>query len=354
MTICFFGMYKPDYSRNRVLREGFERLGHTVIECRTTRKTRGAFYLGKYFELLQKGWHLRKEKIDLVIVCFPGQRMVWLARLLFGRKIVWDAFLSSYDTNVFDRKFYRPHTINAKRDWLIEWLATTLAPRVLLDTDAHSDYFVATFRAPREKFARVWIGADDAIFHPVPIHEPEIFTVSFHGTFIPLQGLRYIVEAADLLRNEAIDFEIAGEGQESGMIKTMVEERGLERFHLLGSKPIEEIPTLLASAHISIGIFGDTEKTRRVIPNKVYEAMAVGRPIITADTPALRELMPDTKEVCAIPAADPAALAAAIRALRDDSAERARLATAARALFERALAPERIVADLLAELKLAA
>jgi glycosyltransferase involved in cell wall biosynthesis len=350
MTICFFGMYKPDYSRNRVLREGFERLGHTVIECRATRKSRGAFYLGKYLELFQKGRRARREKIDLVIVCFPGQRMVWLARLLFGRKVVWDAFLSSYDTNVFDRKFYAPYTINAKRDWLIEWVATKLASRILLDTHAHIEYFVKTFNAAKEKFVRVWIGADDAIFHPVPLEEPATFTASFHGTYIPLQGLRYIVEAADLLRDEAIEFRVAGDGQESPMIKAMVEERGLTRFHMLGPQPIEAIPPLLASAHLSLGIFGDTEKTQRVIPNKVYEAMAVGRPIVTADTPALRELMPNAREVCAIPAADPKALATAILRLRDAPEERARLAREARALFVAELLPEKIAADLLAAL----
>jgi glycosyltransferase involved in cell wall biosynthesis len=52
-----------------------------------------------------------------------------------------------------------------------------------------------------------------------------------------------------------------------------------------------------------------------VIPNKVFQILATGTPLITRDSPAIRELLsPDTDGVWLIPPADPAALASAVSA----------------------------------------
>ncbi len=81
-----------------------------------------------------------------------------------------------------------------------------------------------------------------------------------------------------------------------------------------------------------LGIFGDTSKAGRVVPNKVFQAMAVGAAIITRDSAAARELLRDGESALLIPPADPDALAIAIRRLRDP-ALRERLGAAARARY---------------------
>jgi glycosyltransferase involved in cell wall biosynthesis len=351
MTICLFGTYKPDYARAWVLRTGFERLGHTVIECRSSKRSGRFLYLNIYLELYREYKKIRHRDIDLVIVCFPGPRLVWLARLLFGHRVVFDAFLSVYDTNVGDRKFYSVRNIRAWRDWVLDWFSVACAPVVLLECNAYIDYFARTFKVPRRKFIRVWVSANDDLFRPLPIREPEIFTVQFHGNFIPLQGVRYILEAAKILRNELIDFRIIGDGQEYELASALVREHKLTRVQLLGHVPNAEIPELLASAHISLGIFGDTEKTQHVIANKVYEAIATGRPVITADTPAMRELMPAAKEACLVPAADSRALAKEILHLKYNPDERIRFGEEGRRLFVDELLPEMVVSELIGALK---
>jgi glycosyltransferase involved in cell wall biosynthesis len=70
-----------------------------------------------------------------------------------------------------------------------------------------------------------------------------------------------------------------------------------------------------------------------VVPNKVFDALAAARPVITADTPAAREALThcDTAWLC--PAGDAQALAHAITKLQHDEALRIDLAHRGHVLF---------------------
>jgi glycosyltransferase involved in cell wall biosynthesis len=71
-----------------------------------------------------------------------------------------------------------------------------------------------------------------------------------------------------------------------------------------------------------------------VIPNKAYQALACGTPLVTAATPAARELLADAESALLVPPADPDALVAALRRLRDDSVLAERVAAGGRAVYE--------------------
>lgn len=349
MRVLYFGIYDRGYARTKVIQNGFKRNGWDVEECHVDpRQYKG---LSKYLELLRLGLVARMKHFDMVIVGFPGQSVVWLARLLFGRKIIFDAFLSLYDSNVFDRELYGPHSWRARKDkWLDAW-SCRLSRKILLETDQHIDYFVSEFGIPREKFERIWISADDTMFMPSNIPEPEKFTVHFHGMFIPLQGVRYIVEAIALLRGEDIHFRLVGSGQEFPMIQELVKDKGLEgRIEFTGKVPVEKIPDYMARSHVVLGIFGDTNKTKRVIPNKVYEAMAMGKAIITADTPAIRELPGSSEGFSLVPVSNPQAIANAILNLKKDVGLRRSFALRARKIFEDECSPEGMIFRLIARL----
>ena len=64
-------------------------------------------------------------------------------------------------------------------------------------------------------------------------------------------------------------------------------------------------------------IFGSTNKTKRVIPNKVYDYVSMRKPVITADTLAIRELFEDD-ELMLVKVADHLSLANAIMTLKDN------------------------------------
>ena len=69
------------------------------------------------------------------------------------------------------------------------------------------------------------------------------------------------------------------------------------------------------------------------MPNKLFECLAVGRPVVTADTAAVRSAFDD--EVALVPAGDPQSLADAIRDLLRDTAAQRRLAEAGHERFQR-------------------
>lgn len=81
-----------------------------------------------------------------------------------------------------------------------------------------------------------------------------------------------------------------------------------------------------------LGIFGTTAKVDRVVPNKIFECLAMGRPAITADATAARSALHG--EIALVPAGDPEALASVRELLRDDGLL-TQLAAAGHAGFKR-------------------
>jgi glycosyltransferase involved in cell wall biosynthesis len=167
--------------------------------------------------------------------------------------------------------------------------------------------------------------------------------VLFYGSMIPLHGVDVIVGAARRLASAPeIQFHLIGQGQTLSATSQSGGESPLRRT---ASVPYEALPAAIAHATLCLGIFGTSDKARRVVPHKVYEAAAMGQPIITADTPAIREAFPEGS-LALVPAGDADALADTILALCADPARRERLGAAARQRFEEAFSTPAIAASL--------
>jgi len=118
----------------------------------------------------------------------------------------------------------------------------------------------------------------------------------------------------------------------------------------LGMLSHAELRRRTLAADVCLGVFGTSAKAARVVPNKVYDALACGRPVVTADTPAAREVLRDGEEALLVPAGSAEALAAAIERLRDGG-ERLRLGTNALALYRERFTPLVLGAALLGRLE---
>jgi glycosyltransferase involved in cell wall biosynthesis len=80
--------------------------------------------------------------------------------------------------------------------------------------------------------------------------------------------------------------------------------------------PYEYLIDYICKADICLGIFGTSGKATRVIPNKVYQILAAGKPLVTGDTPAIRELLRESPTVRLVTPGSPESLASAVLDLR--------------------------------------
>ena len=340
--ICFFGTYERDYLRNRTLIEGLRRSGWQVQECHTPLWEKERNKTGRYLSPLSlilraielRLAHLRLMfkyvftvgKYDIMVVGYIGHLdmpLAWLLTRLPRRPLVFSPLISLYDTLVYDRRSFADGTLISRfLHWLDRWTCAR-ADLVLLDTDAHIDYFVDTFNLPRRRFARVFVGAvePDVTRSPAsrkPMEDTE-FQVVFIGKFTPLHGLPFMLEAAQRLRDEPdIFFHFIGSGQLSDEMHETARRLALDNVQIPGWVPYELVPSYLDRADVCLGIFGTTAKAARVIPGKVYEALSMGKAVITADSPAIRELLTDGENAILCRRGDPDALASAIRRLYED------------------------------------
>ncbi|MEP4149534.1 MAG: glycosyltransferase [Halioglobus sp.] len=290
-------------------KSGFTLFGYIKLALR---------YLYCYLTLFFKGMVV---ETDCFIVGYPGHFDVFLARIvstLRRKPLVFDAFLSLYDSMVCDRGVMSRKSISARLLHFVDATACKMSDRVLLDTDAHIDYFCREFNVSKNKFVRIWIGCDSEVFAPKEVVKCEKFTVCFHGKFIPLQGVQYILQAAKILENENVFFRIIGEGQTFPELKQYVDDEQIENVKFYGMLPMSDIPQLQLESHVGLGIFGDTDKAKRVIPNKLYEIMALKMPVITGESVAVAELFTDGEELFTCNMADAESLADRIRTLRDN------------------------------------
>ena len=116
MKVCYFGIYDSNYPRNRILIDGLRENGAEVIECNSR-----ASGLKKFFELYKKHRALQGN-YDVMVVGYMGHLVVPLARLICRKRIVFDAFLSMYDSMVSDRGVCSPHSIRARYYYFLDWL----------------------------------------------------------------------------------------------------------------------------------------------------------------------------------------------------------------------------------------
>lgn len=311
MNIFYFGTYEKDYPRNRIMIKGFRKNGIQVVEChyslweRQRDKTGGYLtmpsLLGLFVRLVWGymiliGKFIRSRDFDYLVVGYIGQTDVFLAKLLLlfrRRPLIFNPLVSIYDTLVLDRQVFKQGSILSKILFHIDKWSFQMSDVIVLDTQEQIRYITERFDIDKNKFVRVFVGTDEDVFYPRQEIESKdgLFRVLFYGKFIPLHGIHHILHAAKALEHDSdILFQIIGKGQLSAEIHDLAVKLDLKNVEFIDWVPYERLPEYISKADLCLGIFGDTEKAKRVIPNKVYQALACGKPVITGETPAIREL----------------------------------------------------------------
>ncbi len=336
IRVLQWGTYDTGKPRTRILRDGIGLAGASLDECHASvweaiedksqvtglMKRAGLLVrcLTRYPVLLWR--FLRAPRPDIVLIGYPGVLdVILLAPLahLRGVPLVWDMFMSLYDTIVFDRGLLRPKQWRARLLHRLEGFALRCANLVFLDTEAHARRIELMFGLPPRTCGAVWVGAEVEHFRAqetvATVARPaKPLRVLFYGQFIPLHGIGTIVEAARLMRDDAVEWTLIGRGQEAAAIRRMIAEDPLPKLRWIEWVEYGELKQWISGASVCLGIFGNSGKAACVIPNKVFQIVVAGRPLITRDGPAIREFLQHNPPcVNLVPAADSLALADAVR-----------------------------------------
>lgn len=267
---------------------------------------------------------LSSPRPDVILVSYPGVIDIWMARLVGAVRripVAFDIFISLYDTIVCDRRMLKESSFAARCLLALEGAAIRTADIPFMDTAAHARRIERLFGLPEGRIGDVWVGAETEAFQAtgMPARTGRPLRVLFYGQFIPLHGIDTIVAAAALLRDADIDWILVGRGQESGRIDAMLAADPLPRVTRIPWIDYRELGKQMVDADVCLGIFGTSEKAASVIPNKVFQIVAAGRPLVTRDSPAIRELFEaDSPCLRLVSPGDPHALAEALRALADE------------------------------------
>ena len=257
------------------------------------------------------------DEFDAVVVGYPGQLDLAAARRVArGKPVVFNPLVSLWDTWVADRGRFAPESSAGRLLARIDRAAFRAADLVVADTEQQAAFFADLAELPLDRFRVCPVGAEERVFHP-PWDAGDRFL--FVGKLIPLHGLETILEAARLAPSLRIT--LAGRGQLEPLLETRP-----ANVEWIPWIEYEELGLAYRACLGALGIFGTSAKAARVIPNKVFQALACGAPVITAGTPAARELLVDGESALLVPPGDPEALAAALRRVAEDGELRSRIA----------------------------
>ncbi len=245
-----------------------------------------------------------------------------------------DPLISAYDKQVFERGKLSPDSTAAQR--LLNWESNLMqrAQVVLVDTPAHAEFFQKTLNIAAEKLAVVHVGADETLFKPAPHTPNEPLDVLFFGSFISLQGPEVIIEAAHRYQGPPVRWNLVGSGPLLTQCRTLARQN--PNIHFEAWLPGAALAQRIQRADIVLGIFGTSAKADHVIPNKVFQALACGKPVVTRKSTAYPPALSNDAEpgVRWVPPGDAEALALTITDLAAQPQSLAAIGTAARTRYE--------------------
>lgn len=325
MKVYYFGTFEKDYSRNVIFIESMKSVGIDVRVINEEVKEKDALKYGNfvnivklifkfikaYIYLLVKLLKIRDSK--LLFIGYPSHLDViffYLPAKIKGMKIFFNPLVSLYDTFIFDRKIFRENSPIAKILYAIDKLAFSLSDVIFIDTKTHQEFLAMFFKVKDDKFKVVPVGAMKEFFNNgIGVKKRKDFTVLYVGKYIPLHGVDVIVKSAKILEGKNIRFIFVGKGQLYGYIRKMVDENSIKNIEFIDWMDRKKLKELINSCHIVLGVFKGTGKAIRVIPNKVYDALASGAIVITANTSAIKEFFKDKEELILVEPDNPSDLA---------------------------------------------
>lgn len=373
MTICFFGTYHREYSRNQILLKGLKQIGIPVVEVHvpvTIMRLESKKHIGllAVFHRLGRKVLLLPAVIknfgkirhcDVIFCAYPAHvdlPIAWVVAKLAGKPLIFDPLFSLTDVFTNDFKILQKHAIFAKLLHFFEKIIFSLPEIVLADTPYQKEKYHTMFQIPNERIRIVSIGADTGIYKQAsmkafargPLAKPAgMLRVVYYGLYNPVHGVEYMIESAHILKNDKdIEFLMIGDGQTYEEMVALSKKYSLTNVRFLKLMEKDAI-LILQTADVFLGLFGSNESVFRAIPNKVLQGMAMGKAVITSSGPAIRSVFEQGRHVLLIEPANASILAEAIKKIKNSPELKKQLMKEGYKAFQEQFTPKAVAEQLL-------
>jgi glycosyltransferase involved in cell wall biosynthesis len=223
-----------------------------------------------------------------------------------------------------------------------EWLERTLyhrAEAVLINSPGFFDH-VRSRGARRVEL--IPNGSDPAMFDPrkdgAAFRSEHRLTGKFVVLYAGAHGisndLEVVLDSAALISEARIQIVLLGDGKEKRNLQDRAKELGLTNLIFLPPIPKSMIPEALAAADACLAILKPLPEYKTTYPNKVFDYMAAGRPVILAIDGVIRGVIDDAGCGIFVEPGDQASLAKAIDQLAVDPARGRKMGLAGREYLE--------------------
>lgn len=235
--------------------------------------------------------------------------------------------------------------IGVLRNPMLIWLSRRLelflyrrADHLLVNSPAYRDYLISKAEPPT-KITLIANGVDPDKFDPEASgaefkrkwNLKGEYVVTYAGAMGMANDLETLLRAAHRLKAERhVRFMIVGDGKDRPALEALASELDLKNVTFTGPVPKEEMAHVLAASDACVALLKPIPMFRTTYPNKVFDYMAAGRPIILAIDGVIREVVEAANAGVFVPPGNPDLLARAVARLSADRGAGARMGSAAR------------------------
>jgi len=280
-----------------------------------------------------------KKKYDVVEVDTMPDFLVFVALIpkLLGAKVLLYMFENMPELYAFEYKLSAEHP-TVKLLKVIEKLSLKFADKIIVTHEPAYTIF-AKHGIPKSKFTIVLNVPNEGMFsfpfQKIQKQGQNSFLLVSHGSILERYGYQTIVRALKLIESKIHNFRllIVGQGEYQREIRRLVKDLGLEkRVEFTGYVPFDEIPMAIGRA--DIGIVPMLGICEYMLPNKLFEYIALGIPTIASTLAAIKAHF-HNNSVMFFEAGNEKDLARCILELYQNPAKRKSLAANASAIYEK-------------------
>ena len=264
-----------------------------------------------------------RERADAYHFHDPELLAVGVALKLFGKRVIYDVH-EDYSKKMLSRRL--PQIVRIPASWIMRAFEAICAWS--FDRVVAADSHVASLFAPAKTVVIANYPPLDFVqraVRPQPRDLSAPFRIVYVGGINLIRGIGKIVDAVELIHDRPVEFHLAGNVTDAALLARL---QTHPRVVYHGVLPWEEVNQVIAQADVGMVLFQPVPAFEyypgeNII--KLWEYLGIGLPVIISNFPKLQTLITALDAGLAVDPADPAAIATAIKHLRDHPELRRRL-----------------------------